>query len=164
MEATTTAYQVALPYNKSDLEPVVSKDALAFHYDVLHRNYVDKARAGEGGEFNIAGAVLHNRYFEQLSSPVTNNTPTGKSSDLLSDFLKFKQDFTDAALSLRGSGWVYINTSGHIKTIHNHEMRDDIAMIVDLWEHAWVLDYKSKEEYLNNTWRIINWNIVNDRL
>jgi superoxide dismutase len=58
-----------------------------------------------------------------------------------------------------------MSTSGDIKTIVNHQVKNDIAMLVDWWEHAWALDYQhDKGKYLNNMWRIIIWDIVNVRL
>ena len=68
-------------------------------------------------------------------------------------------------MKIQGSGWVYLSTGGDIKTIANHAVRTDICMIIDWWEHAWALDYQSdKEGYLNNMWKIINWDVCNERL
>jgi Fe-Mn family superoxide dismutase len=56
---------------------------------------------------------------------------------------------------------------GKLHIIPNHEYKKDmkIVLIIDWWEHAWALDYRQdKAKYLNNIWRIINWNVVNDRL
>jgi superoxide dismutase len=52
-----------------------------------------------------------------------------------------------------------------IKTIANHAVRTDICVLVDWWEHVWALDYQSdKEAYLNNIWKIIDWDVCNERL
>ncbi len=68
-------------------------------------------------------------------------------------------------MAIQGSGWVYLSTKGEIKTIPNHQVRTDIALLIDWWEHAWSLDYQSdKERYLDNIWRIINWDVINERL
>jgi superoxide dismutase len=38
-------------------------------------------------------------------------------------------------------------------------------VLVDWWEHAWALDYQAdKEKYLDNIWRIIDWDVCNERL
>jgi len=67
-------------------------------------------------------------------------------------------------MGIQGSGWIYIDTEGNIKTIQNHKMVDNVAMIIDWWEHAWALDYQhDKAKYLKNIWKIINWNIINER-
>ena len=73
--------------------------------------------------------------------------------------------FKEAAMKIQGSGWVYLSTGGDIKTIANHAVRTDICMIIDWWEHAWALDYQSdKEAYLNNMWKVIDWDVCNQRL
>ena len=68
-------------------------------------------------------------------------------------------------MGIQGSGWIYLDTNGNIKTIQNHKVVDNVAMIVDWWEHAWALDYQhDKTKYLKNIWKIINWDIVNERI
>jgi Fe-Mn family superoxide dismutase len=77
----------------------------------------------------------------------------------------FRDEFKAAAMAIQGSGWVYLSTAGAIKTIPNHQVRTDICVLVDFWEHAWALDYQAdKERYLDNIWKIIDWNVVNERL
>ncbi len=157
--------QAKLPYDRTDLVPVMSKDTLDYHYGKLYKGYVDKANEGKGGDFQIAGAYLHGLYFPQFKKPSGSNKPTGASAELIGDFDKFKKEFTGEAMGIQGSGWVYMDTSGAIKTIKNHKVVKNIALLVDWWEHAWALDYQAdKSKYLSNTWKIINWDIVNDRI
>ena len=157
--------QAKLPYDRTDLVPVMSKDTLDYHYGKLYKGYVDRANEGKGGDFQIAGAYLHGLYFPQFKKPSGSNKPTGASAELIGDFDKFKKEFTGEAMGIQGSGWVYMDTSGAIKTIKNHKVVKNIALLVDWWEHAWALDYQAdKSKYLLNTWKIINWNIINDRI
>ena len=157
----------------NDLEPVLSSEAVAFHHETLAKGYVDRYNSEEGDvEFNYAGAILHNLYFPQLTFPKKANKPIGKSLDLINksykSFDEFKDRFTEEALKIQGSGWVYLDKYGEIKTIKNHATRNNIALIIDMWEHAWMLDYSNmsnpREQYLKHHWRIINWNIVNERI
>ncbi len=68
-------------------------------------------------------------------------------------------------MKIQGSGWVYLSTGGTIKTIANHQVRTDICVLVDWWEHVWALDYQAdKERYLDNIWKIIDWDVCNERL
>jgi Fe-Mn family superoxide dismutase len=68
-------------------------------------------------------------------------------------------------MALHGSGWVYLALDGTVKTIRNHAVREDIVILVDMWEHAYALDYEwKKEQYLDNIWRIMNWPHIEDRL
>ena len=145
-----------------------SKDTIDYHYGKLYKGYVDRYNKGEGDlDFNEAGAYLHSIYFTQFRSPTNNNQPVGKINDFIEkhfkSFNKFKEEFEKTAMGIQGSGWVYLSTSGTIKTIKNHEIKKDIVLLIDWWEHAWALDYKAdKKEYLNNQWKIINWDRINE--
>jgi len=159
----------SLPYSKSSLSPVLSSRSLDNHYDKLARTYVDRYNKGEGDPvFNEAGAFLHNIYFEQFQAPKTQNRPTGPVSDLINrkfgSFAGFKSKVLETAMGLQGSNWIYLSKSGEIKTIKNHAKRSDIKLLIDWWEHAWYMDYGTdKKKYLENIWRIINWNVINSR-
>lgn len=66
---------------------------------------------------------------------------------------------------LEGSGWVYLDTKGNIKTIHNHKIVSNVALLVDMWEHAFFLNFGAdKKKYLKEVWKTIDWSIVNTRL
>jgi len=68
-------------------------------------------------------------------------------------------------MKVQGSGWIYLSKTGQIKTIRNHAVRSDIALLIDMWEHAYQNDYGSnKKKYLDSIWRIIDWSAVNRRL
>ena len=170
IESKQQLVQEKLPYSKTDLAPVMSEATIDYHYGKLAAGYVKKYNAGEGdAKFNEAGAYLHNVFFPQLQPPKGSNKPTGASKELIDskfgDFDLFKEKFTETAMSIQGSGWVYLSKKGDIKTIINHQIKNYIALLIDWWEHAWALDYEhDKAKYLNNIWRIINWDVVNSRL
>lgn len=159
-----------LPYGMKDLDPVMSEATLNYHFEHLARGYAKRYNAGEGNaDFNRAGSFLHNRFFPQFREPRSGNRPRGAVAELIESKFKtwedFQAQFRETAMGIQGSGWVYLSTGGDIKTIANHAVRTDIAVLVDWWEHAWALDYQSdKERYLNNIWRIMDWDVINQRL
>ena len=159
-----------LPYGPNDLEPVMSEATIDYHYGELAKGYAKRYNAGEGNDdFNRAGSYLHNKFFPQFRKPKSGNRPKGASAELIQSKFKTFEDFQDAlkleAMKIQGSGWIYLSTTGEIKTIKNHAVRTDIALLIDWWEHAWALDYQSdKEKYLDNIWRIIDWTVINQRL
>lgn len=161
--------QIKLPYAKGALSPVMSSATIDYHYGHLYKTYVEKFNSGEGdANFNEAGAYLHSIYFAQFKSPGTRQ-PHGRILDLITrnhkSFTDFKKAFKEEAMKLQGSNWIYLSKSGTIKTIRNHAKRNDIALLVDWWEHAWSLDYHAnKEKYLDNIWRIMDWDAINRRL
>ena len=162
--------QAELPYAKKDLYPVKSEATLDYHYGTLYKGYVDRYNKGEGDpDFNEAGAYLHDIYFTQFKELGGANRPNGASESLINrrfgDFDKFKAAVEEEAMKIQGSGWVYMTSSGEIKTIKNHAIRKDIALLIDWWEHAWALDYQAdKAKYLKNIWRIIDWEVINRRI
>jgi Fe-Mn family superoxide dismutase len=159
-----------LPYEKNDLSPVLSEESLNFHYEKLARGYVDRYNRGEGNDdFNKAGAFLHNIFFPQLKKVSGSNPPTGISQEFINkhfeNFDTLKSEIEKTAMAIEGSGWVYMSRNGKIKTITNHQIRTDIILLIDWWEHAFQRDYGSdKHKYLKNIWRIIDWKVINDRL
>ena len=173
IEATTRPAKLEttpLPYGVKDLEPVMSRATIDYHYEHLAKGYAKRYNSGEGNaDFNRAGSFLHNKFFPQLRAPKGANKPRGAILALIEEHFKtyedFKAAFKEKAMAIQGSGWIYLSTSGDIKTIPNHQVRTDIAVLVDWWEHAWALDYQSdKEKYLDNIWKIINWDVCNERL
>ena len=161
--------QIKLPYAKSALSPVMSSALLDLHYGKLYKGYVDRYNSGEGDDrFNEAGAYLHSIYFSQFKRPGVSR-PHGPILDIINrhhtNFIDFKKNFKEEAMKVQGSGWIYLSKSGVIRTIKNHQKRTDIALLVDMWEHAFQNDYGSnKAKYLDNIWRIIDWDAVNRRL
>ena len=164
--------QDPLKFEKDDLDPVMSEATIKYHYDGLAAKYSERYNAGEGdADFNYGGAVLHNIFFANLTPPRAANKPEGTSRALIDEkygsFDKFKEAVEKAAMGIQGSGWIYMDVDGEIKTIPNHSYKKSmkIALLIDWWEHAWALDYQQdKSKYLNNIWRIIDWDVVDIRL
>jgi Fe-Mn family superoxide dismutase len=150
--------------------PSVSEETMNYHYGQLYKAYCDRFNKKEGDpEFNKAGAFLHSKYFSQFKVPVAVNKPTGASLEFINqhfdNFKNFKEEFKKAAMAIQGSGWAYLARDGKIKTIKNHQIKNDIVLIIDWWEHSFAMDYQSdKDAYLLNQWKIIDWNIINQRI
>jgi Fe-Mn family superoxide dismutase len=165
-------YQEKLKFAKNELDPVMSEETVKYHYDGLAAKYSERYNKGEGDpDFNYGGAVLHNIFFANLIPPQAANKPEGISKSIIEEkygsFEEFKKAIEKSAMAIQGSGWVYMDTSGEIKTIPNHEYKKSmkISLLIDWWEHSWALDYQQdKAKYLANIWRIINWEVVNIRL
>ena len=161
-----------LPYKMSDLSPVLSKDNIDYHYNVLSKGYVDRYNKKEGDpKFNYGGAMLHNLFWTQLKKPAGANNPVGAIKDLIEDkhdtYKKFKDSMLVMAMGIQGSGWVYLSKKGEIKTTPNQSFKTDILMPIDMWEHSFT-DYipakDAKKKYIAGMMRTINWEVINQRL
>lgn len=163
---------VKLPFKMKELSPVLSEANIDYHYNVLTKAYVRRYNDGEGdADFNYGGAKLHNMFWLQLQAPRPGNKPTGEIKTLIESkhesFEAFKKELFRSAMTIQGSGWVYVAKNGAIKTTPNQSYKTDILMPVDMWEHSFS-DYvpakDAKKKYIEGMMRIINWESINLRL
>jgi len=165
-----TLTQIRLPYSRDALDPALSEDSIDLHFSKLYKGYVDRYNKGEGDpDFNEAGAYLHSIYFPQFQTYSTGNKPIGPILDFIEKYFKsfdaFKDKFQIEAMKIQGSGWIYLARNGEIKTIKNHQIKQDIVLLIDWWEHAFILDYGSdKKKYLKAQWDIIDWGHISSKV
>jgi len=167
---------VPLTYAADALAPVMSAATVDYHYEHLAKAYADRLAAGVGEyNFNEAGVVLHNLFFEQLQAPQADNKPFDASLTAITQewqtFEAFQSEIERITSTKEGSGWIAVDKECGIFNFPNHayvsgfQRPEQIVLLLDLWEHAWALDYKwDKAAYVKNFWQCINWNVVNQRL
>lgn len=137
--------------------------------------------APAGPLFNNAGQVFnHTMYFEQLAPPATlpsGNLPEEELEraiyDSFGDFETFRARMTEAAVKLFGSGWAWLvqKQNGSLKieqypNADNPLKHGDVPlMCIDVWEHAYYLDYQNRRaDYVQKIWEIIDWKVVAARM
>ena len=131
-----------------------------------------------GFEYN--GMVLHEYYFDNLQSGGGTGDPM-KTSQLVKaaeatfgSYDIWKADFVGIG-KMRGVGWAicYQNPangriSNHWITLHEtgNVAGFNPILVMDVWEHAFLLDYKPAErpKYIEAFFSNINWNAVEERL
>ena len=130
-----------------------------------------------GFEYN--GMVLHEYYFENLQTDRTTKPDRGSAfvkaaEDSFGTYDMWKLDFSSVG-KMRGVGWAicYVNPhsgrlSNHWISLHEHgHVAGFIPLLVmDVWEHAYLLDYKSIERasYIDAFFANIAWKAVEKRL
>ena len=159
----------SIAFDISSLKPVIDEASFDLNYRV-YKNHVDDFNASRGDfAFNKAGAHLHQLYFENLRGIRANNLPTGKIAQTIElrygSYDNFVATLLEQGSRIQGNGWLFMNSAGYINIIPNNRIVDNIAMIIDVWEHAYVRVFGThKEEYLRQHLSIINWDVVNQRL
>ncbi len=129
--------------------------------------------------FNVGGLVLHNLFWDNMT-PATQakKAPSGTLADVINgefgSFDRFKKEFTQAANSAEGSGWAALSFCKKtrrpiIMQVEKHNVNVypafEIIMVLDIWEHAYYVDYKNERaKFVDAFWNVINWGKVNDRL
>jgi Fe-Mn family superoxide dismutase len=126
--------------------------------------------------FNIGGHVLHSLFWANLSPK--GGAPSGKIADAINtefgSFERFKKEFTQAAMTAEGSGWAalsFCRKTGKpiIMQIEKHNTNVypnfKILLVLDVWEHAYYIDYKNERaKFIDSFWNIVDWKEVNKRL
>jgi Fe-Mn family superoxide dismutase len=122
---------------------------------------------------NHGGGHYNHSQFWLWMSPDGGHEPSGELSDALktkySDYQAFVDEFSQKALSVFGSGWAWLLPDLSIATTPNQDSpltSGGPAPILglDVWEHAYYLDYKSnRADYIKAWWNIVNWPEVEKR-
>jgi len=128
-----------------------------------------------GFEYN--GMVLHEYYFGNMTKNA-GGQPASAVQDTLGgmygDFEAWKKDFI-AVGGMRGVGWAIAYFDPHAQRVSNHwiTLHEDgnVAgfeplLVMDAWEHAFLLDYKPAErsKYIEAFFANVDWNVVQQRI
>ena len=123
---------------------------------------------------NHGGGHYNHSLFWQWMSPQGGGEPTGKLAEALiakyGSFQAFVGEFTAKSLALFGSGWVWLQPDMSIITTANQDSLlsqglEAPLLGLDVWEHAYYLDYKNKrDDYIKGWWSLVNWDFVASRL
>lgn len=193
-----TSYTLpVLPYPKDALEPVISAETMENHHGKHFAAYVNNLnklvpgseyegllveeivrQAPDGPIYNNAGQVFNHRlYFEQFVPMSQYKAPGRRLVNAVNFHFGsmeiFKKQMVDAAMSVFGSGWVWLatDTEGRMLIVKEspagnpwrHGMTPLLG--IDCWEHSWYLDNAfDKAAHYNALWDIINWDVIESRL
>jgi Fe-Mn family superoxide dismutase len=191
-----TLAEFPLPYATDALAPYISQETIETHHGKHVAGYIDNLNkliantpyesvslmdiiqesAGKSDEqkiFNNAAQIYnHDFFFHGMCPQCATQIP----NEIIKQFgsaENFKKQFKDAATSVFGSGYTWLVRDGDALRIINtanadtpiaHNMKPILNL--DVWEHAYYLDYKNKranfiDAFLDN---LVNWNFVAENL
>jgi superoxide dismutase, Fe-Mn family len=129
--------------------------------------------------FHIGGYRLHTLFWENMAPAGKGGggAPGGELAAAISaefgTFDRFKKEFTQAAGGAEGSGWAVLTHCMKtnrliVMQIEKHNVNVvpgyRILMALDVWEHAYYLDYKNdRAKFIEGFWNIVNWKEVDTR-
>lgn len=120
----------------------------------------------------LSSAILnHELYFENIG--LNKSEPVGKLKQKIEQqygsFEKFKEEFKKQASYVIGLGYTFLilnNNDLEIINTSNQENPYSYDLIpimnIDLWEHAYYIDYFNRQEYIDNFFSIIDFEEVNN--
>jgi Fe-Mn family superoxide dismutase len=186
----------SLPWADNALEPVISVKTISFHYGKHHQAYVTnlnnlvkdtdlaglsledivKKTAGDpakAGIFNNAAQAWNHTFYWHCMKPGGGGQPgrelLAKINADLGGFEKFKQDFSQEALTQFGSGWAWLSLrNGKLAISKTSNAETPLAaganplITIDVWEHAYYLGYQNRRADYINDWmeKIVNWDFA----
>lgn len=183
-----------LPYELEALAPLMSKETLDFHYGKHLQAYVDNLnrliegtpweslsleeiiQKSDGGVFNNAAQAWNHTFFFQTLTPEQGEMPENLKAKLTESFgspEEFVQQFTKAAATFFGSGWVWLvaddkqQLSIVAESNAGNPLRDGLKpiLVIDVWEHAYYIDYRNRRaEYIDAFWKLVDWKKVAERI
>lgn len=123
---------------------------------------------------NQGGGHYNHSLFWQWMSPDGGGEPKGELKSALvakyGSFQAFIDEFTAKSLGVFGSGWVWLEPDLSIVATTNQDtpINNGLAaplLGLDVWEHAYYLDYKNKrDDYIKAWWNVVNWDFVESRV
>ena len=180
-----------LPYELDALQPTISKETLEYHYGKHHQAYVtnlnnlikgtefenasleDIIRKSSGGIFNNSAQVWNHTFYWNSMAPKAGGEPKGKLAEAIKKkwggFAEFKEAFNKSAAGNFGSGWTWLvkKADGSVDIVNTSNAAtplttaDKPLLTVDVWEHAYYIDYRNKRpDYLSSWWALANWDFA----
>ncbi len=127
--------------------------------------------------FEFDGMRMHEYYFSQLEGGPTALSTKGALAKMAEEKYGSKGLAAHAqeVAGTRGIGWVVVYFDGMEGTLHttfvaDHELGQlaglPIILALDLWEHAYMVDYvpADKKNYIEAFFANLNWRVVEGRL
>lgn len=187
-----------LGYAYDALEPYIDAKTMEIHYSRHHQAYVDKLNSVlekypelqeksaeklikglvslpeeiKTGVRNFGGGHVNHSFFWQiLKKDIKMSGEIAKKIEgEFGGFDKFKEKFSNSAVSLFGSGWTWLvlhNGKLEIVTTVNQDSPLSIGktplLVIDVWEHSYYLKYQNKRaDYVEAFFNIIDWEKVNE--
>lgn len=154
---------------REQIAELTALDAEKYAYAIM------ETRRRLGFEFN--GMRMHEYYFTQFEGGPAELDASSKLADAVSEKYgsveKFITHFASVGMS-RGIGWAILYADSKESTVHtawvsDHELGQlgglPIILAMDMWEHAFMVDYlpAEKKSYVDAFFKNMNWSVVEKR-
>jgi Fe-Mn family superoxide dismutase len=135
-------------------------------------------KADKAGIFNNAAQIWNHTFYWQSMRPNGGGAPTGKLAEMIDrdfgSFDAFKDSFAKAGATQFGSGWAWlVLADGKLdvrKTLNAETPLTEAGvtplLTMDVWEHAYYLDYQNRRPDYISTFldHLVNWEFAAENL
>ncbi len=182
----------ALPYAIDALAPHYSKETLEYHYGKHHNAYVvnlnnlqkgtdfanmtleEIVKKSSGGIYNNAAQVWNHSFFWKCMKPNGGGVPAGALAAAIDakwgSLAALREAFVKSAVGNFGSGWTWLvkKADGSVDIVNMGAAgtpltsADKALLAVDVWEHAYYIDYRNlRQKYVETFFdKLVNWAFV----
>ena len=182
----------ALPYALDALAPHLSKETLEYHYGKHHNAYVVNlnnlqkgtefesmtleqiVKKSTGGVYNNSAQIWNHTFFWNCMKPAGGGEPKGALGAAIAakwgNYAAFKDAFTKSAVGNFGSGWTFLvkKADGSVDVVNMGAAGtplttgDKALLTVDVWEHAYYIDYRNLRPKWVETFldKLANWDFA----
>lgn len=171
LEPHISAETLEFHYGKHHQTYVTNLNNLIADTDMAGKSLEEIVRSSDGGVFNNAAQVWNHSFYWNCLSPNGGGEPTGALADAINakwgSFAEFKEAFTQSAVTNFGSSWTWLvkTADGSLDIVNTSNAATPLTeegvtpvMTVDLWEHAYYIDYRNaRPKYMDGFWALINW-------
>ena len=181
-----------LPYAIDALAPQYSQEAFEYHHGKHHNAYVvnlnnlqkgtefeamtleEIVKKSSGGIYNNAAQIWNHTFFWSCMKPAGGGEPTGALAEAINakfgSYSAFKEAFAKSAVGNFGSGWTWLvkKVDGTVDIVNTGPAgtplttADKALLTVDVWEHAYYIDYRNARPKFVETFLadLVNWEFV----
>jgi Fe-Mn family superoxide dismutase len=171
LEPHISAETLEYHYGKHHATYVTKLNGLIEGTEFAGKSLEDIVRTSQGGVFNNAAQIWNHTFYWHSLSPNGGGEPTGALADAINakwgSFAAFKDAFNDKAVNNFGSSWTWLvkTADGSLDIVNTSNAGTPLTeagvtplMTVDLWEHAYYIDYRNvRPNYMQAFWALINW-------
>ncbi|GGO72384.1 Fe-Mn family superoxide dismutase [Bowmanella pacifica] len=174
LEPHISAETLEYHYGKHHNTYVVKLNGLIEGTEFANKSLEDIVRTSQGGVFNNAAQIWNHTFYWHSLSPNGGGEPSGALADAINakwgSFAAFKEAFNDKAVNNFGSSWTWLVklADGSLDIVNTSNAGTPLTeagvtplMTVDLWEHAYYIDYRNlRPKYMEGFWALINWDFA----
>ena len=178
LEPHISAETLSFHYGKHHNTYVTKLNGLVEGTDLASKSLEEIVKTSSGGVFNNAAQIWNHTFYWNSLSPNGGGAPTGAIADAINtafgSFEEFQAKFNDSAVNNFGASWTWLvqNADGSLAIVNTSNAATPLTeegvtplMTVDLWEHAYYIDYRNvRPDYLKGFWALINWDFANANL
>ncbi len=153
---------------------VVKLNGLIEGSELENKSLEEIIKTSTGGVFNNAAQIWNHTFYWHCLAPNAGGDPTGEVAAAIEkafgSFEAFKAKFTDSAINNFGSSWTWLvkKADGSLDIVNTSNAATPLTeegvtplLTVDLWEHAYYIDYRNlRPDYMNAFWALVNWEFV----